>query len=146
MIEIISNEKYLTFKAPLLETNKVLETNRYYPKKLMEEAIERIMPRINDKTFVGELFSPPPKEASRHLTVLYREASHVIVGIEWDNDTIVGTIDTLNSDCGKVLRNRILDEIPIKFTLRFTADTRPKDDYDLVIGPLHIVTWDANYA
>lgn len=145
MIEIISNEEYLTFKAPLLETNKVLETNRFYPKELIEAAIDKLIDRIKNKELVGELCSPMPKNPSRHLIVLYKEASHVICDVEWDGDTLIGTMETLNNNCGNIVKNLILNEIPVKFTLRGMGELREHSDgYNIVVEPLHLVTWDCN--
>ena len=145
MIEIISNEEFLTFKAPLLETNKVLETNRFYPKDIVQEAIDKLIDRIKAKELCGELCSPMPKTPSRHLTVLYKEASHIICDVEWDGDTLIGTMETLNNNCGNIVKNLILNGLPVIFILRSMCETRHhKDGYNIVVEPLHLVTWDCN--
>jgi hypothetical protein len=142
MFEIISNDEYLTFKAPLIETNKILETNRFYSKEVVEESIDKLIDRIKAKELCGEFGTFSSCIPANCLTVHYKNASHVFIDVEWNGDTLIGTMETLNTYNGKLIKPMIVNKVPLKMVMRSIGDLRNENNYNIIIGPLHIITWD----
>ena len=133
MIEIILNEEFLTFKAPLIETNKILDTNRFYSKELIEESITKIKPNIDEKTLVGEFATSIFSIPYNCTTVHYKNASHIITDVEWDNDTLIGTMQTLNTYNGNIIKPMIISKFPLKMAMRSIGDIRDKNNCNLCL-------------
>jgi len=79
--------------------------------------------------------------------VLYKEAAHQFCEMGWDGNKLVAVIETLRTPNGEILKNLAEDGIPIGFSFRGMGDLKQvmeggRPVYE-VLGPLHVVTWDA---
>lgn len=135
------------YVVKLLETNVILPSHRYYPKEVIQKTIDKIINRVNKKEFVGELYNPSSKDPSRQLTVLYKECSHIITKLFFEDNILYGNIETLKTENG-ILLKRIIDcGLEVNFSLRSIGGQSLIKEHDItyykVIYPIHIITWDA---
>ncbi len=141
------NKPYIRMECVLQTAGDFNRNGRTYSKQTLQESIDKIMDRVKDKSFLGELDHPISKNPSRQLTVLYKEASHVIVDLGWEGNSLVGVLESLNTPKGQILKGLAEQSIPVGFSYRGMGDLRPvleggKQKFS-VVGPLHTVTWDS---
>lgn len=154
MIIISDKNDILTLETHFLTVDKILpDTNRFYPKNIVDAAINKLLSRIEKRELCGEIFCPKNTSPQRQLTVLYKQVSHIIIGVKWKDDQLIGTIETTSTASGELLRNMIINKIPTAFKLRSYGSTKTEykyvpmsgsKKYELVTSPLHIVTWDVS--
>ena len=137
----------IRMECVLQTVGDVNRNRRRYSKELMESGMSKVADRIREGSFLGELDHPLTKDPGRQVTVLYKNASHRIMEYGWDGNKLVGVLETLRTPNGKILKNLAEDGIPVGYSFRGMGDLRQMYEsngvvYD-VVGPLHIVTWDA---
>lgn len=137
----------IRMECVLQTVGDVNRNRRRYSKELMESGMSKVADRIREGSFLGELDHPLTKDPGRQVTVLYKSASHRIMEYGWDGNKLVGVLETLRTPNGKILKNLAEDGIPVGYSFRGMGDLRQMYEsngvvYD-VVGPLHVVTWDA---
>jgi len=125
----------------------VNRNRRRYATGLLKEGVNSIKARVKEGGFLGELDHPIDKDPVRQVTVLYAESSHKFCEMGWDGNKLVAVIETLRTPKGTILKNLAEDKIPVGFSFRGMGDLKQMMEdgqpvYE-VVGPLHVVTWDA---
>lgn len=137
----------LRMECVLQTVGDINRNKRRYSRELMEEGLGKIQDRLNEGSFLGELDHPINRNPTRQVTVLYKAASHRILECGWDGNKLVGIVENLRTPNGIILRNLAEDGVPIGFSFRGMGDLRPMNEggrsFNDVIGPIHVVTWDA---
>jgi hypothetical protein len=147
-------KKVKTLKEGRIRADVVVQTGgdinrnrRRYATQLLKDGVLTIQPRIKEGSFLGELDHPIDKDPVRQVTVLYKESAHQFCEMGWDGNKLIAVIETLRTPNGKILRDLAEDGIPVGFSFRGMGDlqqiTENKRQVYEVIGPLHVVTWDA---
>ena len=131
------------FEAYLQEADAINQNKRRYRRSVLDEGMQRISKKIDRRGFVGELDHPITDDQVRQTTVLYKEVSHIIREWGWDGPFIKGVIETTPySPNGKTMSGLIYDKVPIGFSLRALADIEDTGNFQDVIAPLIIITYD----
>ena len=141
------HKPYIQMECILQTAGDINRNRRTYSKETLQESIDKIMSRVRSKEFLGELDHPISKNPSRQLTVLYKEASHLIKDLGWNGNSLVGVLETLDTPNGRILKSLAEQGVPVGFSYRGMGDLRPflengKQAFS-VVGPLHTVTWDS---
>jgi len=132
------------FEAYLQEADVKNQNKRVYPKKVLDEAMNKIQAKIDKRGFVGELDHPITDDQVRQTTVMYKEVSHIIREWGWDGSFIRGVIETTPySNNGKTLSGLIMDRVPVGFSLRGLADVEDRQTFQEVLAPLMVITYDS---
>lgn len=137
----------IRFEAVLQTYGDVNRNKRRYSKDVLEEGLDKVRPRVSEGSFIGELDHPISTNPTRQVTVLYKEASHRIMEMDWDNNKLIGIIETLRTPNGAILKNLAEDGVPVGFSFRGMGDLKPVHEngnqiYN-VVGPLHCTCWDS---
>jgi hypothetical protein len=131
------------FQTILQTCGDVNRNRRMYPQDVMESAVERVMPVVKNRNFLGELDHPISDNQVRQTTVLYKEAAHLITNMEFRGNQIWGELETLPyTSSGKALSGLVLDNIAIGFSLRGLADLEDNGTYQKVLAPLLMIAFD----
>lgn len=132
------------FEAYLQEAESKNKNGRFYPKKVLNEGIVNIKPRIKQRSLVGELDHPISDDQIRQTTVLYSRMSHIIRELGWENNLLKGVIEsTPYSENGKTLSGLVLDKVSVGFSMRGLADLDVQNNVQTVQSPLTIITFDS---
>lgn len=123
---------------------------RRYLKEDMNESIQKqdLNKKIKAGYFTGELDHPLDQSPIRQLTVLNDRTSHRFLEMGWNGNALVAVAETVKNDIGDRMRGLIDTGIPVGFSFRGSARNLKRISegiggaYDLVIPPIHIVTWD----
>jgi hypothetical protein len=131
------------FEAYLQEADIKNQNKRVYPKKVLDEAMNKIQSKIDKRGFVGELDHPISEDQVRQTTVMYKDVSHIIREWGWDGSFIRGIVETTPySQHGKTMSGLILDRVPVGFSLRGLADVQDRTTFQEVLAPLVVITYD----
>jgi Prohead core protein serine protease len=130
------------FEACLQTADDKNNNNRIYPRKSLNEAIEKISPRIHSRAFVGELDHPLDENMKRQVMVMYQECSHVITKTWWSGNELIGKLETLGTPNGNILTELIKDKIPVGMSVRALGNMRKENNIEVIESPIYIVAYD----
>ena len=119
----------------ILATAEVKNGNgRYYKKSLWQREIDKYMDSVKERRALGELDHP---ESS---VINLKNASHNIVDIYWDGNTVMGKIEILPTPSGNILKALIQSNIKLGVSSRGMGSLQEnadgllevQDDFDLL--------------
>ena len=137
--ETHSNGKnLLTFKGKFQEAETVNKNKRMYPFGILDENVKRLNETIKTRGLIGELDHPTDS------IVHYKDCSHLITKLWWENNTLMGEGQILNTPCGKLLRSLIEDGVRVGISSRGVGNGKVNESGTLVIGESYkLITFDA---
>ena len=119
----------------ILATAEVKNGNgRYYKRSLWEREIDKYMDSVKERRALGELDHP---ESS---VINLKNASHNIVDIYWDGNTVMGKIEILPTPSGNILKALLESNIRLGVSSRGMGSLQEnadgllevQDDFDLL--------------
>jgi len=119
----------------ILATAEVKNGNgRYYKKSLWQREIDKYMDCVKERRALGELDHP---ESS---VINLKNASHNIVDIYWDGNTVMGKIEILPTPSGNILKALLESNIRLGVSSRGMGSLQEnadgllevQDDFDLL--------------
>ena len=119
----------------ILATAEVKNGNgRYYKRSLWQREIDKYMDSVKERRALGELDHP---ESS---VINLKNASHNIVDIYWDGNTVMGKIEILPTPSGNILKALIQSNIKLGVSSRGMGSLQEnadgllevQDDFDLL--------------
>ena len=119
----------------ILATAEVKNGNgRYYKKSLWQREIDKYMDNVKERRALGELDHP---ESS---VINLKNASHNIVDIYWDGNTVMGKIEILPTPSGNKLKAFLESNIKLGVSSRGMGSLKEnaegllevQDDFDLL--------------
>lgn len=112
------------------------QNNRVYPRDLYEEALSRLMPKIESRSCLGECDHPADYDEVRLSNV-----SHVITEINTEGNKVYGKVELLPTPAGKIIECLVEAGIPIGISSRAVGDVKEVDGHEEVTS-LDIITYD----
>jgi len=119
----------------ILATAEVKNGNgRYYKRSLWEREIDKYMDSVKERRALGELDHP---ESS---VINLKNASHNIIDIYWDGNTVMGKIEILPTPSGNILKALLESNIRLGVSSRGMGSLQEnadgllevQDDFDLL--------------
>jgi len=132
-----SREKHggkIVLPAILQKAHTKNQNGRVYPTEILQREVTNYEKVVRENRALGELDHP---ETS---TVALDRASHIVREVYWDNDTVRGTIEVLDTPKGKVLESLLNAGVRIGMSSRGVGSTEStnegtdvvQDDYQLI--------------
>jgi hypothetical protein len=134
--EAIKNNGVVRIKAILQKADSKNQNGRVYPLEILtREAQTYLVEFVNQRRALGELDHPESRTVVNLATV-----SHNIVEMHWDGDTLVGTIEVLNTPAGNIVKALMQAGIRLGVSSRGVGSVRPigensvevEDDFKLI--------------
>lgn len=97
--------------AVVQEADKPNRNRRIYPRKILEQQVERLKEYVHNRSLMGEL--GVPKEAIIHVSGV----SHVITDLYMSDNNLMAEIEVLNTPPGQQLCALLSSGIPIGFRM-----------------------------
>jgi hypothetical protein len=98
--------------------NEVNNNKRIYPKQILEREVSKLQPLINEKRLLGELEHP------ERVNVSLTNASHLITGLSWNGNVLMGEAKILNTPAGKIAQQLIKDGVKLGVSSRGTGSLK----------------------
>lgn len=93
------------------EADKPNRNRRIYPRKVLEQQVERLQEYVHNRSLMGEL--GVPKEAIIHVSGV----SHVITDLYMSENNLMAEIEVLNTPSGQQLRALLSAGVSIGFRM-----------------------------
>jgi len=140
-IEILTEGKSggpMKIRGLFSEAEKVNGNKRIYSKKLLERECQKLGTMISERRLVGELDHPSNEVVS------LSNASHLITGLQFDGNKIMGEAEVLNTPSGKVLQELLKSGVQVGISSRATGSLEQDmhEDCYRVQDNLKMITWD----
>jgi len=119
----------------ILATAEVKNGNgRYYKKSLWQREIDKYMDNVKERRALGELDHP------ESAVINLKNASHNIIDIYWDGNTVMGKIEILPTPSGNILKALLESNIKLGVSSRGMGSLQEnadgllevQDDFDLL--------------
>jgi len=120
------------------EAESVNGNKRIYSKKLLERECQKLGTMISERRLVGELDHPSSEVVS------LSNASHLITGLQFEGNKIIGEAEVLNTPSGKVLQELLKSGVQVGISSRATGSLEQDmhEDCYRVQDNLKMITWD----
>jgi len=145
--KIKKSKEKIRFECVLQTCDVKNRNGRMYPKSVLDESIQQVMPRVKNGSFLGELDHPIDNNPVRQVTVRYHDAGHRILEMGWEGNKLVGVLESLRTPNGTILMNLAEDGIPIGFSYRGMGDAEKTEDSNgimqVIKSPLMTITYDS---
>jgi hypothetical protein len=106
---------------------------RVYPKKVLTREVKNYEKLIKERRALGELDHPDDQ------VVNLKNASHMVTGMWWDNDDVIGKVKILDTPSGKILRSLVEGGVKLGISSRgmgsvheSNGETVVEDDFNLI--------------
>ena len=119
----------------ILATAEVKNGNgRYYKRSLWQREIDKYMDNVKERRALGELDHP------ESAVINLKNASHNIIDIYWDGNTVMGKIEILPTPSGNILKALLESNIKLGVSSRGMGSLKEnadgllevQDDFDLL--------------
>lgn len=125
-------------RVVLSEASFKNRNGRIYKKQALEEALSLYESTIASRRALGELDHPVSDDADRNGTVILQNVSHAIVESAWDGDLVRGTMEIIDTPCGRIAYSLLSGGYPIGTssrgfgTVAYEAGVPVVEEYKLV--------------
>jgi hypothetical protein len=128
----------LKFKGKLQEAEIVNKNKRMYPFCVLDENVKRLQEVVKSRGLIGELDHPTDS------IVHFKEASHVITRLFWDNNILMGEGEILTTAHGRQMKALLECGIRLGMSSRGVGNGKMNESGVLVIGEGYkLITFDA---
>ena len=145
---VILNEtaSTITFDAILQQGDVPNRNGRIYPTAVIESGFRSafVKERLATNSWMGESEHPDSNDPMRLIKLERSNVSHFIKAWRREGNNFIGTVQTAANECGKDLKNMILENGLITgFSLRGFGPTKKTPKGDFVCQPFKMITYDA---
>ena len=106
---------------------------RVYPRNVLTREVKNYEKLIKESRALGELDHPDDQ------VVNLKNASHMVTGMWWDNDDVIGKVKILDTPSGKILRSLVEGGVKLGISSRgmgsvheSNGETVVEDDFNLI--------------
>ena len=144
----VGNKK-ITVRAVLQTAGSKNANGRVYPPEVLQSIVEQLLPKARANALLCELDHPLPETSDpmvvkkRASIVSLKNACAMITNLEFDGEKIVGILEILNTEAGKIVQTLIKDGVQIGFSLRALGVVKPSTEADAnVVQSVRAITFD----
>jgi hypothetical protein len=102
----------MVLKGTFQRANEVNANSRIYRKPVLEREVNKLMPLVQENRLLGELDHPESE------VVRLQNASHMITGLSWEGNDVIGECTLLNTPAGLTAQTLVRDGVKIGISSR----------------------------
>lgn len=134
---IKENNGKLYLTGRLQHANLLNGNERYYPKDILEKAINQYMPKIKNNQAFGQCNHPDSDQID------LERVSHIIKELSWNGDEVIGTIMLTSNQIGKDMQALVIqDGASLSISSRGLGSLKRTTKGDEVQDDYQIIGWD----
>jgi hypothetical protein len=130
------NNGKIVLKGIMQRADAVNQNGRIYPRRILEREMENYQKFINERRALGELDHPSAS------VINLQNVSHLITEARWDGDSVVGSIELLDTPMGKIAQSLVESGVKLGISSRGVGSTSQQGDYDLVEDDFMLLCYD----
>lgn len=133
---IEENNGKVVMKGILQKANTLNQNGRVYPLPILQREIMNYQKFIREGRSLGELDHPDSS------VVELKNVSHIVRDAQMDGDSVVGTVEILNTPSGKILQSLIESGVTLGISSRGVGTTKRQGDTQIVQDDFQLICWD----
>lgn len=130
------NDGKIVLKGILQKSETVNQNGRIYPRAILEREIRNYQKFIQENRALGECDHP---ESS---VVELKNVSHIIREAHMDGDVVYGSVELLDTPCGKILQSLVESGVKLGISSRGVGSTKRTGEYNVVQDDFQLICWD----
>jgi hypothetical protein len=130
------NDGKIVMKGILQKAETLNQNGRIYPSAILEREVRNYQKFIRENRALGECDHPDSS------VVELKNVSHIIREAWMEGDVCKGTVELLDTPCGKILQNLVEAGVTLGISSRGVGSTKQKGDYQVVQDDFQLICWD----
>jgi hypothetical protein len=130
------NNGKVVMKGILQKSETLNQNGRIYPRPILEREVRNYQKFINENRALGECDHPDSS------VVELKKASHIIREAYMDGDVCYGTVELLDTPCGKILQSLVESGVTLGISSRGVGSTKRDGDFQIVQDDFQLICWD----
>ena len=123
-------------KGVLQRCNTLNQNGRIYPRAILDREVTNYQKFIQENRALGECDHPDSS------VVELKNVSHIVRDAKMDGDSLVGTIEILDTPSGKILKSLIESGVTLGISSRGVGSTRKEGDTQIVQDDFQLICFD----
>jgi hypothetical protein len=130
------NDGKIVMKGILQKAETLNQNGRIYPLPILEREVRNYQKFIRENRALGECDHPDSS------VVELKNVSHIIREAWMEGDVCKGTVELLDTPCGKILQNLVDAGVTLGISSRGVGSTEQKGEYQVVQDDFQLICWD----
>jgi len=130
------NNGKILMKGILQKADTLNQNGRIYPLNVLQREVRNYQKFIIENRALGECDHPDSS------VVNLKNVSHIMREAYLDGNTVLGTIELLNTPSGKILQSLVESGVKLGISSRGVGSTQKQGDYQVVQDDFQIICWD----
>lgn len=126
----------LIMKGILQKAETLNQNGRVYPRDILEREVRNYQKFIRENRALGECDHPDSS------VVELKKVSHIIREAHMEGNICYGTVEILDTPCGKILQNLVEAGVTLGISSRGVGSTRKSGDHQIVQDDFQLICWD----
>mgnify|MGYP001295034269 CR=1 FL=1 len=130
------NDGKIILKGILQKAETVNQNGRIYPKAILERELRNYQKFIQENRALGECDHPDSS------VVELKNVSHIIREAHLEGDVVYGSVELLDTPCGKILQSLVESGVKLGISSRGVGSTKRQGQYQVVQDDFQLICWD----
>ena len=130
------NNGKIMMKGILQKAEMLNQNGRIYPRDILEREIRNYQKFIRENRALGECDHPDSS------VVELKNVSHIIRDAYMEGDIVYGTVELLDTPCGKILKSLVEAGVTLGISSRGVGSTVDDGEYQKVQDDFQLICWD----
>lgn len=130
------NDGKIVLKGILQKSETVNQNGRIYPRVILEREIRNYQKFIQESRALGECDHPDSS------VVELKNVSHIIREAYLDGDVVYGSVELLDTPCGKILQSLVESGVKLGISSRGVGSTKRQGEFQVVQDDFQLICWD----
>lgn len=126
----------LIMKGILQKAETLNQNGRMYPRDILEREVRNYQKFIRENRALGECDHPDSS------VVELKKVSHIIREAHMEGNVCYGTVEILDTPCGKILQSLVEAGVTLGISSRGVGSTRKSGDHQIVQDDFQLICWD----
>jgi hypothetical protein len=126
----------IIMKGILQKSETLNQNGRIYPRPILEREVRNYQKFIKENRALGECDHPDSS------VVELKKVSHIIRDAYMDGDVCYGTVELLDTPCGKILQSLVESGVTLGISSRGVGSTKRDGDFQVVQDDFQLICWD----
>lgn len=126
----------LIMKGILQKAETLNQNGRVYPRDILEREVRNYQKFIRENRALGECDHPDSS------VVELKKVSHIIREAHMEGNICYGTVEILDTPCGKILQSLVEAGVTLGISSRGVGSTRKSGEHQIVQDDFQLICWD----
>lgn len=126
----------LIMKGVLQKSDTLNQNGRVYPRDILEREVRNYQKFIRENRALGECDHPDSS------VVELKKVSHIIREAHMEGNICYGTVEILDTPCGKILQSLVEAGVTLGISSRGVGSTKKSGDHQIVQDDFQLICWD----